>query len=388
MRPIVLIPGIGGSILVNKHKPTRTIMRKELVHNRWLNIYPFFPKCIDEWKNDMKCVITRTPAGNISGVKPSCGDITILDFGGTFGIKNMLPEFLLLPDNIQDIMQNAFQFRYFNELCDDLYSFGYKDHESLFGIPYDFRLVLDPGYRSELFKGFKHVIENAKKKNNHACVVATHSLGGLLFKWFLSTAVDTDWINTHIHRLFMLSPPFAGSLFSLKTVMVGDFYIPHFHGMYKDELQTNTGIVMCLPNKYGFNASQPLMEIEEPTRNVITLNDYNRLYDEGHISFQIWRDLYVPHMPDIFKYVDVNCHVINATSRATPTSYIVRRPGGYPHRESTQDGDGIILPIKDEVVTAMFPENKLHMTTLKNCKHTEIISHRYVVRNILEYALN
>lgn len=388
MRPIVLIPGIGGSILVNKNKPTRTIMRKELVHNRWLNIYPFFPRCIEEWKSDMKCDITRTSCGKVAGVKPVARDITILDFGGTCGIKNMLPEFLLLPENIQDIMQNAFQFRYYNELCDDLYSFGYKDHESLFGIPYDFRLVLDPDYRTELFQGMKHIIEKAKSHNNQQCVVATHSLGCLMFKWFLSSHVDPEWVKSHIYRLFMLSPPFGGSLYSLKTVMSGDFYIPHFHGMYKDELQTNTGIVMCLPNRFGFDPTYPLMKIEEPQKSVITLGDYSRLYQEGHVSFQIWQDLYLPHVHDIYRYVDVDCHIINAINRATPISYTVRQPGKYPHKESHSDGDGIIIPPDKSVVDAMFPLDKLRMTTLKECKHTEIITHSFVVRNILESALN
>lgn len=389
MRSIVLIPGIGGSILVNKSKPTRKLLGQEVIHNRWLNVYPFLPKSIDNWKNDMKCVVERDGKyGNVIGVKPVCDNIIAYDVGGTKGIKDILPEFLLLPYNLHDVMQSSFQFRYFHDICEYLYSHGYKDHHSLFGIPYDFRLVLDPQYRGQLFATFKTVIEKATQTANCASVVASHSLGAILFKWFLSTYVDQTWIRNNVHRFFMISPPFGGSLFSLKTVMVGDFYIPQFHSLYKDELQSNTGIIMCLPNKYGFKATQPLMEIEE-TNMTITLADYQSLYDDGHVSFQIWHDLYIPHVSDIYKYVDVDCHIIDATSKPTPKTYRVKRDGVYPHREYQCDrGDGIILPLEYDIIRHMFPEGKLQKSTLTDCKHTDIISNQFVMRKVLESALN
>lgn len=388
MRPIVLIPGVGGSILVDKRQPTRKIMRQEMLHNRWLNIYPFIPRSIEQWRQDMECVVVRGKDGKISGVKSVTDYISPYDIGGTKGIKDMLPEFLLLPDAIQDVMQNSFQFRYFHDLCESLYTIGYQDHTSLFGIPYDFRLVLDPEYRTCMFRSMQETVEKARASMDKPCIVATHSLGSLMFKWFLSKHVSPEWIKDHIHKLYLMSPPFGGSLFSLKTVLVGDFYIPHFHHLYKNELQMNTGIVMCLPNEIGFSESQSLVEIDEPRKSLITLKDYERFYDQGHVSFQIWYDLYKPHLPDICSYIDVDCHVVNASNKATPSLYKLRNHGTYPHTELYSDGDGIILPLKDDVFSCMFPKNKLQITTLQDCKHTDIISHPILVSNILEDALS
>ena len=384
----MLIPGVGGSILVDRRQPMRKMMQKEMLHNRWLNIYPFIPRSIEQWKKDMECVVVRGKDGKVTGVKPVADYITPYDVGGTKGIKDMLPEFLLLPDAIQDVMQTSFQFRYFHDLCESLYSVGYQDHTSLFGVPYDFRLVLDPEYRLTLFESFKSTVEKARWRMNEPCVVATHSLGSLMFKWFLSKHVTGDWIEQHIHKVYLMSPPFGGSLYSLKTVLAGDFYIPHFHHLYKKELQINTGIVMCLPNNIGFEHTQSLIEVEEPNKSMISLQDYRRFYDQGHVSFQIWFDLYMPHLQDICSYLDVDCHVVNAVNKATPALYKVKKPGAYPHTEVCSSGDGIILPLDDEVFSRMFPREKLQVTTIENCKHTDIISHPIMVSNILEDALN
>lgn len=336
----------------------------------------------------MECVVVRGKDGKISGVKPVADYITPYDVGGTKGIKDMLPEFLLLPDAIQDVMQTSFQFRYFHDLCESLYTVGYEDHASLFGVPYDFRLVLDPEYRVSLFDSMKDTVEKAKCTMNKKCVVATHSLGSLMFKWFLSTHVSQEWIDNHVHKTYLISPPFGGSLFSLKTVLVGDFYIPHFHHLYKNELQVNSGIVMCLPNHIGFDKKQSLVEIEEPDKSVITLQDYKKLYDQGHVSFQIWYDLYKPFLKDVCSYINVDCHVVNALNKATPTLYKIKTHDTYPHKEVYSNGDGIILPLKDDVFSRMFAKDKLKVTTIYDCKHTDIISHPVLVSNILEDALS
>lgn len=389
MRPIILIPGFGGSILVNKQKPSRKIVHRQMLHNRWLNVYPFIPKSIDQWKHDMHCTIVKGDDNKVKRVIPACNDITTYDVGGTHGIKDVLPEFLLLPDSFQEVMQSSFQFRYYHDMCEACYSVGYKDHETLFGIPYDFRLVLDPEYRINFFTQIKHILEEAFHKQKQSSVVVTHSLGALMFKWFMSSAVvDNDWLQKHVHYLYMLSAPFGGSLYALKTVLYGDFYIPQFHAMYKNELQTNTGIIMCLPNELGFEPIQRLVEVDESDKH-ITLQDYATFYDEGHVSFQIWNDLYRPYMDLICSYNNVPCHVINATNKATPHTYKVRNDVSYPYFEyNSNEGDGIILSLRNNILENMFPKEKLQVTTLKDCKHTHIISHPVVVRNILECALS
>lgn len=382
MRPIVLIPGIGGSILVNKHKPTRNIMGKELVHNRWLNIYPFIPRNVDQWKNDMGCDVIRGSNGDVIGIKPVNDAIDVHDVGGTKGIKDVLPEFLLLPRRGQDVLQDMFQFRYFHDVCQVLYDRGYEDHASLFGIPYDFRLVLDPAFRSDLFLRMKETVEKAVATNyGKRCVVYSHSLGSIMFKWFLSSFVTEQWIADHISDIMLISPPFAGSVASLKTVIYGDFYLPRFHKLYMNELQHNTGIIMCLPNKIGFADDAELLRNGDHS---ITMNDYRRM---DHVSMKIWRELYEPYLYDIVikPLHGVRTTVFKCNTIPTPIWYGSKKKDEYPSDQLCADGDGIITSLCESVYVRMFGDrvDVRHVDS----KHTHIIYHPEVVGKLLEYAL-
>lgn len=379
MKPVVLIPGIGGSILVNKNAPTRKVLGRDVLHNRWLNIYPYIPKSIEHWKYDMGCeVIRNREGGNIMGVKPLNSDIDVYDIGGTKGMKDVLPEFLLLPQVGQNVMQGLFQFRYFHDVCEVLYEAGYRDHQNLFGIPYDFRLILDPTYRIGLFQKFKEYIETP----GVPVVVFAHSLGAVLLKWFLSSHVTREWMNAHIYEIILISPPFGGSAASMKTVMFGDFYVQAFHKLYKDELQVNTGVVMCLPNvNGGWGSDVPIVSVGD--EDGIRIGDYERLAGLGHVSFEIWRDLYRPHMDVIRAPVYVPTTVFNAEGRDTALWYRTRSIDEYPHEEVCGRGDGIIQPLGREWYANVF-RGRLNDIRIHGAKHTDIIANTIVMQKLLE----
>lgn len=378
MKPVILIPGIGGSILVNKNTPTRRILNQDVLHNRWLNIYPYIPRSIDHWKYDMGCdVIRDRDNGRVTGIKPLNADVDVYDMGGTKGIKDVLPEFLLLPQMGQNLMQSMFQFRYFHDVCEVLYEKGYHDHKNLFGIPYDFRLILDPVYRHRLFERFREYIETP----GTPVVIFAHSLGAVLLKWFLSSHVPREWIDTHIDEIILVSPPFGGSAASIKTVIFGDFYVQQFHKLYKDELQVNTGVVMCLPNvNGGWTRDAPIIQMGD---DAIRIDDYEQLAQMGHVSFEIWRDLYKPYLDVIRAPVYVPTTVFNGESKNTPIWYKTHSIEKYPHEELYGCGDGIIQPSDSAWYADVF-RGGLNDIRIHGAKHTDIISNTIVMQKLLE----
>jgi hypothetical protein len=368
---------------VNKERPTRRIGHKEVIHNRWLNVYPFIPGSLAQWKNDMRCDVIYA-ASKISGIKPMNPLIDVYDLGGTRGIKDIMPEFMMLPQRGQDMLQNLFQFRYMHDVCDVLYGIGYKDRSNLYGIPYDFRLVLDKDAREALFTQFREFIMKSVATNGgKKCVVFAHSLGCIMFKWFLSGSgmVTEQWIADYIEEIVMVSPPFGGSLLALKTIMFGDFYVPKFHKLYRDELQINTGIVICLPNEIGFNPTAELMNIGG--RSISIESSYK--YCNDHISFQIWRDLYKPFQDVILQPLDVKVTVFVGNKAPTPIWYRSLHEEAYPTDERTVGGDGIIVPICTSVYTKMFGD-RVDIRDVDS-KHIDIISNSEVLAKLLEVAL-
>ena len=192
MRPVVLIPGMGGSMLV-KRSQVGSSDKSVRITNRWQNINILQSiKHAEQWKLDMQLHFDYDQHKRITGVRNALQNgIDVHDFGGTLGIKRLLPELNNLPEFWQNHINEQCNFQYFDNMCNELYTVGYEDHVSLFGIPYDFRIILDPLARAELFKKTKALIENVNQK----CVIVSHSLGGIVFKWFLSTYVDESWIH-------------------------------------------------------------------------------------------------------------------------------------------------------------------------------------------------
>ena len=105
----------------------------------------------------------------------------------------------------------------------------YVPCENLVGMPYDFRTILDPGVRNTYFQKLKHVIQSRSKKYGSRVFIISHSLGGILFKWFLSEYVDEAFIDKYIDCFVMINTPFGGTPSAVKASLIGEFYIPFMH---------------------------------------------------------------------------------------------------------------------------------------------------------------
>lgn len=314
------------------------------------------------------------------------------DVGGTAGIKDLVGELLLLSDRQQEDLENMYQFRYFNTICEMLYAEGYADHKTLIGLPYDFRLVLDPDYRKRLFATFRHYIEAATDRTGHRAVVVGHSLGALLFKWFLSLGgsaegavaggVSDDWIADNIAEFISVSAPYGGAPNSIKAGLAGEHYIPFFHHVFREELQYNSGIVMCFPNSIGTLARDVLYETpaadargahKKRPHRAIQMADYDDLARHS-VAFEIWRDLYAPHLDVMARRVRVPTCAVLTANVATGIRFKTRKLSEYPYDTAYGYGDGVVPARSLKAFRKLFYPELTKEIIIPNSNHAKTIS--------------
>lgn len=302
------------------------------------------------------------------------------DVGGVMGIRDLVGEFSLLDREKQKPLQNAFNFKYFGQLCDMLHDIGYQTKVNLFGLPFDFRIVLDPRYRRHMFADFRKWIEYAVERNKgRKAVVVCHSLGAILFKWFLTT-VPPSWTAMHVHEVIAIGAPTGGAVNAVKVLQYGDYYVPFFHKIFRDELRLNNGIIMCLPNRYAFGEDDALLVEKKGDGAAITLKSYAELAKTND-GFAIWRDLYEPHLETIVSTkVDVPVRIIITTSAVTDIQYRTRDLATqYPHDAIVTYGDGVVpcasLLATRDLFTSAAPTT---LDVLNGSTHSGLLSDRRV----------
>ena len=241
-RPIVLVPGFSGSILVKPARPYRKILNKTLVNNRWLQLNS------KQWNLDNGA--SFKPEGSGHGLVLH-GDLVPHHVGGLDGIRNICRDlhwFSSMFDMIDltDRLDEHFNFTYFDSLINALESDGAVPTADLFGFPYDFRFVLDPEVKRQTFANLRFVIETAVRKNKGAVVMVCHSQGALVVKWFLNE-MPLDWTRHHVHKFVAINAPFSGVPHVLHILKNGDHYIKPMRKWLLENLRFNTGLVMMMP---------------------------------------------------------------------------------------------------------------------------------------------
>lgn len=402
--PVVLIPGIGGSILVKRGQEYKTVLGKRIIDNRWMNITPFDKNSLERWRTDMKIDIVRGAATpETYGYSPVVGfanydaDIVPYDFKGIHGVSNIVPEFGILADYYKNILHRQFQFRYFGVLCDHLMTkSGYVPKETLLGMPYDPRLILDAEYRQGYFKSVKASIETAAHSSGRAprkITLVGHSLGGVLLKWFLTTHVSKEWMEQYISRVFVVNAPFGGTTMALRVIISGEYYVPMFHQEFKTALQKMAGILMCLPNEYAYEPMESLVKMDKPSR-ILRVQDMRRIHGEytEHSSlqtaFDIWRDLYRPHLQTIMRPLtmgNIPCHLFMGTQQQTIQKINIKREGELPYATHYELGDGQVPTRSLELARTLFVGDYVRSLDIPKSNHIDVLSHPLFLEAFSEF---
>ena len=351
-------------------------------------------------------VVRETPGGHLHGYGEQRynkvvgftnydNEIYPHDIKGIQGITNIVPEFNVLAKYYSDILQRHFQHRYFGKLCDHLTHRGYTSKVNLFGLPYDARRILDPEYLQQYFGLIQETIEESARAGVGADkpLILTHSLGGVLLKWFLSTFVTPEWIKEHIGRMMVVNAPFGGTTMALRVIISGEYYVPMFHQEFKASLQKMAGILMCLPNEYAYDRMEPLVKLDVPER-ILRIQDFLTHPETGgdgdgdasiQVAFDIWRDMYLPHLPTIMTPIELGsipCDIVFGTQQDTVKKIKIKKEGEMPYCTKVEPGDGQVpmrslrlaheLFVGPRVKTLEFPESN-HIDLLSNASFIEMV---------------
>ena len=390
MRPVVLIPGFGGSVLVRKgeeyYKPHPLAPRKVL-YNRWVNLAALTSPPSPTWRHDMYYTVKKEV--DKEGIERVVGfdnvpNIVPFDVGGTAGIKEIVPEFMYLNTSYKEKLDSIFNYKYFNAICESLYKNGYEDHVTLFGVPYDFRLVLDPMYRERLFNQFGKILTKSVHQTGEKAVVVSHSLGGLLLKWFLTS---NPYYQSMVDHWVSISTPFGGSHYSLRVALCGDHYIPFFKATVREELARCSGVIMCFPNDLAFSADEPLARVGSSATQNISIKSYDQLALEGNVQFQIWRDLYRPYLHLIEQPINVPMTAVASVNNSTKALFSMKALGEMPTTLSTVEGDGIIVKKSLLAFQNMVMSNNLKDVLLEDHDHTSPLTDPQIIQIIKSHAL-
>ena len=385
--PILIIPGIGGSILVKKGLEKKRIFKETVIDNRWMNISPLSSQRMTLWRNDHAAILRRNLSGLPTGIEQVEGDIHT--YPGVQGICNIVPEFELLARPYQDLLNMKFNYKYFGNFVDTaIATNSYVPDDNLKALPYDFRRVLDPEFRQSLFSQMRDMVEEMYRQNNGPVVIVGHSLGAVLFKWFLTVHVNGNWAKKYVKRFFVVNAPFGGSNTALKAIMSGEYFVPIFSKQFHSSLQLNSGIIMCFPNTYGYIESEILAHVD---KQPVTLESLaTPMCHTTGDAYDIWRSLYVPHQDTIMDPVIVPTHVVTCTPtlETLKTFKLQKIGGGDVEDVVVEPGDGQVSARSLNVAYDLFESSTMMRTTIDGCHHINITSDPRFIELVLKEARN
>ncbi|KAL0324392.1 UNVERIFIED_CONTAM: Phospholipase A(1) LCAT3 [Sesamum calycinum] len=187
--PVLLVSGIGGSILNSKRKKfgfqTRVWVRILLADL--------------EFKKKIWCIY-NPETGYTESLDDSTEIVVPQDDYGLYAIDILDPSTFVKCLHLSDVY-------HFHDMIDMLVGCGYKKGTTLFGYGYDFRQSNRIG---QLMDGLKERLETAYKASGGRKVnIISHSMGGLLVSCFIS--LYGDIFSKYVNKWITIATPFQGA---------------------------------------------------------------------------------------------------------------------------------------------------------------------------------
>eukprot|EP00475_Leptophrys_vorax_P030841 TRINITY_DN4652_c0_g1_i3.p1 TRINITY_DN4652_c0_g1~~TRINITY_DN4652_c0_g1_i3.p1 ORF type:complete len:607 (-),score=35.10 TRINITY_DN4652_c0_g1_i3:1033-2853(-) len=196
LHPVLLIPGIGGSILnavSNDGKSTERI---------WVRLY----NADQEFRTKLWSKY-NAKTGKTESLDPSSHIEVPEDNYGLYSCDILDPDVSVPLDAVC----------YYHHMIREMRTWGFKDGENLFGFGYDFR---QSNRLPETLDRLRRKLRDVVASTGRRVDVVTHSMGGLLFKSFL--ALHPDECQQLVRKWVAIAAPFRGAPgFILDTLLTG-----------------------------------------------------------------------------------------------------------------------------------------------------------------------
>ncbi|XP_022973913.1 phospholipase A(1) LCAT3 [Cucurbita maxima] len=188
--PVLLVSGIGGSIIHAKNKKLFGLQTRVWVRI-FLSDLVFRENLISIYNPDTG--YTECVDDNIEILVPNDDD-------GLYAIDILDPSAVVKCLHVDDVY-------HFHNIIDMLVGCGYKKGTTLFGFGYDFRQSNRIG---KAMDGLKAKLETASKASGGRKVnIISHSMGGLLLSCFMS--LHNDIFSKYVNKWIAIACPFQGA---------------------------------------------------------------------------------------------------------------------------------------------------------------------------------
>ncbi|PWA61126.1 alpha/beta-Hydrolases superfamily protein [Artemisia annua] len=184
--PVLIVPGIAGSILNAKDAQTGNEERV------WVRIW----EADREFRAKLWCQFDPETGKTVS-LDPNISIVVPEDRDGLYAIDCLDPDMVIGRDSVC----------YFHDMIKEMTSWGYQEGKTLFGFGYDFRQSNRLKETMDRLAAKLEAIYTAsgEKKIN----VITHSMGGLLVKCFMS--LHNDIFEKYVKSWIAIAAPFQGA---------------------------------------------------------------------------------------------------------------------------------------------------------------------------------
>ena len=210
--PVLLVPGVGGSILFQTRQnattsPPHFFCEANMAWQRaWLDLSELLPEVWDcfAWSMSRKFV-PPSEWRDHQGVTTAHGV-------GLDAINYLDPDDAL----------TRHETIYFAATTAALLAAGYVANETMDGMPYDWRMHPGESGQALFWPRFQAKIESLyQTSGGQPVTILSHSRGGLMTQYFLTQVASRSWKQQYVSQWIAVCPPFGGAAVAVRAILSG-----------------------------------------------------------------------------------------------------------------------------------------------------------------------
>jgi hypothetical protein len=246
---------------------------------------------------------------------------------------------------------------------------GYTQGKDLFGVPYDWRLILDPTYWTQISAAFKtHIENNTGGCSNTRASLIGFSLGALVVVRFLKEQTS-EWRLRYIKRVIFVSGPLGGCPKAFISVCGTIEELPGYNTpCVRRFLQRCSGAFMCHPVPAvfpGLTIIKDVKDCESGTITSFTVEQLGEAYRHPRFRTKNAHEIYCDYKDFINNLTsegiaeDIELHVVYSSVKDTTialdyrkseVAHKVRESDYYRQRRGKRAASGACPLVGDGVV--------------------------------------